>query len=75
MAEAGVFPCDVLEKYIHLVLVFPIRYQGFKIREMKVFEESEIGQQVAEPLLVTQVTEESGTWSNISYDDAMNNNA
>ena len=33
---------------------------------MKVFEEIEIGQQV------TQVTEESGTWSNISYDAANN---
>ena len=35
---------------------------------MKVFEESDIGQQVVEPLLVTQVTVESGVWENISYD-------
>ena len=35
---------------------------------MKVFEESDIGQQVVEPILVTQVTVQNGTWSNISYD-------
>ena len=39
---------------------------------MKVFEESDIGQQVVEPLLVTQVTEESGVWTNISYDHTNN---
>ena len=60
MDAEGVFPCDVTAKYIHIVK--EVNEDSYiMIREMKVFEEIEIGQEI------TQATEQSGTWSNIDY--------